>query len=280
MVSFRVPDWVAVFVGGVVGTAARAGLDEVAKASPVRGLFLSWSTLTVNVVGAFLLGTLAAWVAGRLARGAGDPASLKKLKFLAGTGFAGAFTTYGTYIVASVGYVSLNGRLSVAGSPRLGGCVCVGGDARGGAAVRPLGGLSCLLGLCDVRERRGGPSMSTATFLFVALAGGVGACARFWLDRGVQRALDSWGDPAGAKLGILVVNVIGCFLAGAATQLTPASIMPIVSTGFLGGFTTFSTALVDAVTLWADGFRGRSLALALGTWAASWGAALAGIAVA
>ena len=114
--------------------------------------------------------------------------------------------------------------------------------------------------------------MSGATFLFVALAGGLGACARFWLDRGTQRALSSWGDPAGAKLGILVVNVIGCFLAGAATQLVPA--------GFLGGFTTFSTALVDAVTLWADGFRGRSLALALGTWAASWGAALAGIACA
>ena len=109
MVSFRVPDWLAVFMGGVVGTAARAGLDGVAKASPVRGLFLSWSTLTVNVVGAFLLGALAAWVAGRLARGAGNPASLKTLKLLVGTGFAGAFTTYGTYIVASVGYASLNG---------------------------------------------------------------------------------------------------------------------------------------------------------------------------
>ena len=106
MVRMRVPDWLAVFVGGVVGTAARAGLDEVAKASPVRGLFLSWSTLTVNAVGAFLL---AAWVAGRLARGAGDAASLKSLKLLIGTGFAGAFTTYGTYIVASVGYASLNG---------------------------------------------------------------------------------------------------------------------------------------------------------------------------
>lgn len=122
--------------------------------------------------------------------------------------------------------------------------------------------------------------MSAATFLCVALAGGVGACARFWLDRGAQRALSSWGDPAGAKLSILVVNVIGCFLAGAATQLVPADVMPIASIGFLGGFTTFSTALVDAVTLWADGFRGRSLALALGTWASSWGAALAGIAVA
>ena len=109
MVSFRVPDWLAVFVGGVVGTAARAGLDEVAKASPVRGLFLSWSTLTVNAVGVFLLGTLAAWVAGRLARGSRNTASLKSLKLLVGTGFAGAFTTYGTYIVASVGYASLNG---------------------------------------------------------------------------------------------------------------------------------------------------------------------------
>ena len=40
--------------------------------------------------------------------------------------------------------------------------------------------------------------MSGSTFLFVALAGGVGACARFWLERGTQRALSSWGDPAGA----------------------------------------------------------------------------------
>ena len=120
--------------------------------------------------------------------------------------------------------------------------------------------------------------MTGGTFLGVALAGGVGACARFWLDRGVQRALSSWGDPAAAKLGILFVNVIGCFLAGAATQLVLGALMPVVSTGFLGGFTTFSTALLDAVALWGDGFRGRALVLALGTWAASWAAALAGIA--
>ena len=73
---------------------------------------------------------------------------------------------------------------------------------------------------------------------------------------------------------------LGCFLAGVATQAVPAEVMPIVSTGFLGGFTTFSTAVVDSVTLGADGFRGRSLALALGTWAASWAAAVVGIALA
>ena len=121
--------------------------------------------------------------------------------------------------------------------------------------------------------------MNAAMYAAVALAGGAGACARDWLDRATQRGLSAWGDPAAARLGILVVNVLGCFLAGVATQAVPAEVMPIVSTGFLGGFTTFSTALVDAVSLWA-GFRGRSLALALGTWAASWGAAVVGIAVA
>ena len=122
--------------------------------------------------------------------------------------------------------------------------------------------------------------MTGGTFLGVALAGGVGACARFWLDRGVQKMLDAWGDPAAAKLGIFIVNVIGCFLAGAATQLVPGALMPAVSTGFLGGFTTFSTALLDAVAVWGYGFRGRALVLALGTWAASWAAALAGVACA
>ena len=90
--------------------------------------------------------------------------------------------------------------------------------------------------------------MTGGTFLGVALAGGVGACARFWLDRGVQKMLDAWGDPAAAKLGIFIVNVIGCFLAGAATQLVPGALMPAVSTGFLGGFTTFSTALLGCGT--------------------------------
>ena len=122
--------------------------------------------------------------------------------------------------------------------------------------------------------------MNVAVYAAVALAGGAGACARFWLDRAAQRGLSAWGDPAAARLGILVVNVLGCFLAGVATQAVPAEIMPIVSTGFLGGFTTFSTAVVDSVTLWADGFRGRSLALAFGTWASSWAAAVAGIALA
>ena len=145
MVRMRVPNWLVVFVGGVVGTAARAGLDEVAKASPVRGLFLSWSTLTVNAVGAFLLGALAAWVAGRLARGVGDAVSLKTLKLLVGTGFAGAFTTYGTYIVASVGYASLNGIVEAVSQS-------LGLLALGGACA--WAGMRVGEGLCDPSDMR------------------------------------------------------------------------------------------------------------------------------
>ncbi|WP_048727814.1 CrcB family protein [Kytococcus sedentarius] len=109
MMRTRIPDSVVVGAGGVAGSAARAALDQVAAMYPARGLFLPWSTLAVNALGAFGLGLLGAWVAGRIASGAGNPSSLRRLRLLAGTGFAGAFTTYGTYIIASVGYASLNG---------------------------------------------------------------------------------------------------------------------------------------------------------------------------
>ena len=81
--------------------------------------------MPVSAVGAFLVGAVVAWVAGCLARGAGAAASLKTLKLLVGTGFAGAFTTYGTYIVASVGYVSLNGILEAV--PQSLGLLALGG---------------------------------------------------------------------------------------------------------------------------------------------------------
>ena len=43
----------AVFAGGALGTVARAGLESLVAADPVRW---PWATNTVNIVGAFLLG--------------------------------------------------------------------------------------------------------------------------------------------------------------------------------------------------------------------------------
>lgn len=142
MARSRVPDWLAVGAGGAVGTAARALLDQVALAFPVGGLFLPWSTAAVNVVGAFGLGTVAAWVGGRLASGRGGAAELRQLKLLVGTGFTGAFTTYGTYIVASADHACRSGIAEAAAHS---------------LALLALGGAAAWVGTC-VGKRMCAPS--------------------------------------------------------------------------------------------------------------------------
>ena len=81
--------------------------------------------------------------------------------------------------------------------------------------------------------------------LWVALAGGAGASARFALHTVVQ----SWAHARGSHFpwGTLVVNAVGCLVFGfifawadAKTHLGPHTKL-ILLTGFLGAFTTFST---------------------------------------
>ena len=69
----------AVFAGGVAGAMARAGVLEVLPHDPGRW---PWATLLVNVVGAFILGAVAAHGARRA---------------LLGQGFCGALTTFSTF---------------------------------------------------------------------------------------------------------------------------------------------------------------------------------------
>jgi CrcB protein len=78
----------AVFVGGALGTVARAAL---AVAFPVPAAHWPWPTFAVNVVGAFLLG----WFVVRLpAGGLGRP--------LLGAGLCGGLTTFSTMQVEIV----------------------------------------------------------------------------------------------------------------------------------------------------------------------------------
>ncbi len=97
-----VPEWVCVAAGGALGTLARAGLDCAAAARPVGGLFAPWSILVVNVVGAFALGALAAFTGARSAAFPERARALARLRLFAGTGFVGAFTTYGGYAAWTV----------------------------------------------------------------------------------------------------------------------------------------------------------------------------------
>jgi CrcB protein len=98
-------------------------------------------------------------------------------------------------------------------------------------------------------------------FVAVAVAGGLGAVARFALD-GVVRARMSGASPF--PIGTVVINVTGSFVLGVVTGLALAHAVPdelrlVVGTGFCGGYTTFSTASLETVRLVQE----RRLELAL-----------------
>ncbi|SEH61402.1 MULTISPECIES: fluoride efflux transporter CrcB [unclassified Leifsonia] len=91
--------------------------------------------------------------------------------------------------------------------------------------------------------------MTALLVLAVAAAGGVGAVARLVLD-GLLRARVRIAYP----LGTTVINVTGSFLLGLVTGLAlahglPAEWRAVLGTGFLGGYTTFSTASYETVRL-------------------------------
>jgi CrcB protein len=82
----------AVFVGGAVGTLARAGLEQLAAGDPERW---PWPTFVANVVGAFLLGYFTTRLLERL------PVSSYRRPLL-GTGLCGGLTTFSTMQVETI----------------------------------------------------------------------------------------------------------------------------------------------------------------------------------
>lgn len=86
-------------------------------------------------------------------------------------------------------------------------------------------------------------------FLLVCLCGGLGAVARFILNTSIQR----WWKQL-FPLSTFVINVIATFCAGVAagayaSMAVPNSTYMLFVTGFLGGFSTFSTAINETVSL-------------------------------
>lgn len=112
---------------------------------------------------------------------------------------------------------------------------------------------------------------------WVALGGGVGSAARYAVERVISlkwRGRFPWG--------VFMVNLSGAMLLGLFMGLVSAgsdhSLATIlIGTGLLGGYTTFSTASIDAVRLARDGHRLMTLTYAVGTMLGTIVAALAGL---
>jgi CrcB protein len=106
--------------------------------------------------------------------------------------------------------------------------------------------------------------------LMIALGGALGAVARYGLSGWVHSFLDTT-----FPMGTLVVNVLGSFGLGLSLLLFEslawsAELRTLVTIGFLGAFTTYSTFSYEAVVLleggeWARGglYMGGSLLLGL-----------------
>lgn len=113
-------------------------------------------------------------------------------------------------------------------------------------------------------------------FLLVALGGGIGAAARFWLAGAVPVR-----RPPSLPWGTITVNVVGSFVIGVVSGLVltvgagagagagdgagAEAWRLFLATGICGGFTTFSTATAESVALARRGHVARALVNTLGT---------------
>jgi CrcB protein len=128
----------------------------------------------------------------------------------------------------------------------------------------------------DRGELRAGP----VPVLAAISAGGVcGALARYGLASAWPHA------PGGFPWATFVINVSGCLLIGVlmvlVTEVVPGQrlVRPFVGVGVLGGYTTFSTYIVDIHQAASAGATGVALAYLAGTAVAALLAAWSGSAV-
>ncbi|MCB1335500.1 MAG: fluoride efflux transporter CrcB [Roseivivax sp.] len=118
-----------------------------------------------------------------------------------------------------------------------------------------------------------------STLFQVALGGALGASARYLTGVGAVRLFGP-----GFPVATLAVNVIGSFAMGvlvvALAHLSANRLAPLLMTGLLGGFTTFSAFSLDAVTLYERGQAGLAAGYVMASVVLALAALVAGMAVA
>ena len=98
------------------------------------------------------------------------------------------------------------------------------------------------------------------TYLAIAFGGAFGAVSRFWIQSAVQRF-----NGSSFPLGTFSVNILGSFLIGVFFVVLAEKAQfaepwrPLVTVGFLGAMTTFSTFSLDALLLFEQGHYNTAL---------------------
>lgn len=106
--------------------------------------------------------------------------------------------------------------------------------------------------------------MTPLIFILLAVAGGVGASVRLIVD-GLIRANLKTAYPWATT----IINISGSLVLGFITGLTLVRVLPtdlniVIGTGFLGGYTTFSTASYETVQLVKQRRYGAALGSGVG----------------
>lgn len=87
--------YLLVFIGAGIGGALRHGVNV--GCARMCGTAFPWGTLTVNVVGSFIMGVLTAWLAFKAGEGWSQP-----LRLFLTTGILGGFTTFSAFSLDAV----------------------------------------------------------------------------------------------------------------------------------------------------------------------------------
>jgi CrcB protein len=117
-------------------------------------------------------------------------------------------------------------------------------------------------------------------FLLVCLAGGVGAATRFVVDGTIRGRWSRVFPLATVLINVSGSLVIGVLAGALAYGGLGANAYALAASGFCGGYTTFSTAMVETVRLvQAEDYR-RASANAFGTLVLAVAAAAAGVGIA
>jgi CrcB protein len=117
-------------------------------------------------------------------------------------------------------------------------------------------------------------------FLLIFVGGGIGSMLRHAVNQTTAAVLG-----VNFPYGTLLVNIIGSFIVGllagwfALRGGNSQSLRLFLTTGIVGGFTTFSAFTLDTALLWERGQLGVAALYALGTIAAGLISLCAGLAI-